>query len=145
MPNFIEIGWEIREKSRHADGGKEKKRKNKKNNKKQNKNRKVYRRSRQTLIIKTRIEPVGEPYREVCLSPLKRKLNNFQKPNWLAKCSCYQRKITFMKRSSKRMERWHSLWPQKVTGSLEFSDLLYDPKGHDDLCGRFDVIYDPKR
>ena len=25
MPNFIEIGWEIREKSRDADGGKEKK------------------------------------------------------------------------------------------------------------------------
>ena len=43
------------------------------------------------------------------------------------------------------METWHSLWPQKVTGSLEFSDLLYDPKGHGDLCGRFDVVYDPKR
>ena len=23
-------------------------------------------------------------------------------------------------------------------------DLLYDPKGHDDLCGRFDQLYDPK-
>ena len=46
MPNFIEIGWEIREKSRDADGGKEKKE-------------------------RTRIEPVGEPYREVCLSPWK--------------------------------------------------------------------------
>ena len=44
------------------------------------------------------------------------------------------------------METWHSLWPQKVTGSsLEFSDLLYDPKGHGDLCGQFDVVYDPKR
>ena len=43
------------------------------------------------------------------------------------------------------METWHSLWPQKVTGSLELSDLLYDPKGHGDLCGRFDVVYDPKR
>ena len=42
------------------------------------------------------------------------------------------------------METWHSLWPQKVTGSLEFSDLLYDPKGHGDLCGRFDLVYDPK-
>ena len=42
------------------------------------------------------------------------------------------------------MEIWHSLWPQKVTGSLEFSDLLYDPKGHGDLCGQFDVVYDPK-
>ena len=30
------------------------------------------------------------------------------------------------------METWHSLWPQKVTGSLEFSDLLYDPKCHGD-------------
>ena len=23
-------------------------------------------------------------------------------------------------------------------------DLLYDPKGHDDLCGRFDLLNDPK-
>ena len=23
--------------------------------------------------------------------------------------------------------------------------LLYDPKGHGDLCGRFDLVYDPKR
>ena len=22
-------------------------------------------------------------------------------------------------------------------------DLLYDPKGHGDLCGRFDLVYDP--
>ena len=42
------------------------------------------------------------------------------------------------------METWHSLWPQKVTGSLEISDLLYYPKGHGDLYGRFDVVYDPK-
>ena len=40
------------------------------------------------------------------------------------------------------------LLPQKVTGSLEVTghcDLLYDPKGHGDLCGRFDPVYDPKR
>ena len=43
------------------------------------------------------------------------------------------------------METWHSLWPQKVAGSLEFSDLLYDPKGPGDYCGRFDVVYDPKK
>ena len=24
-------------------------------------------------------------------------------------------------------------------------DLLYDHKGHCDLCGRFDPVYDPKR
>ena len=24
-------------------------------------------------------------------------------------------------------------------------DLLYDPKGHGDLCGQFDLVYDPKR
>ena len=24
-------------------------------------------------------------------------------------------------------------------------DLLYDPKGHGDLCDRFDIVYDPKR
>ena len=29
--------------------------------------------------------------------------------------------------------------------SLEFSDLIYDPKGHGDLCGRFDVVYDLKK
>ena len=43
------------------------------------------------------------------------------------------------------METWHSLWPEKVKGSLEISDLLYDPKGQGDLCGQFDVVYDPKR
>ena len=47
MPNFIEIGWEMTEKLRLAGGGKEKLERRK----------------------KTRIEPVGEPYREVCLSP----------------------------------------------------------------------------
>ena len=25
------------------------------------------------------------------------------------------------------------------------SDLLYDHKGHGDLCGRFDVAYDPEK
>ena len=24
-------------------------------------------------------------------------------------------------------------------------DLLYDPKGHGDLCGRFDLFYDLER
>ena len=24
-------------------------------------------------------------------------------------------------------------------------DLLYDPKGQGDLCGRFDLVNDPKR
>ena len=24
-------------------------------------------------------------------------------------------------------------------------DILYDPKVHRDLCGRFDLVYDPKR
>ena len=24
-------------------------------------------------------------------------------------------------------------------------DLLYDPKGDGDLCGRCDLVYDPKR
>ena len=40
----------------------------------------------------------------------------------------------------------NGLWPLKVTGSLEVTghcDLLYDPKGHGDLCGRFDLVYDP--
>ena len=68
------------------------------------------------------------------------------------------------------MKTWHSLWPQKVTGSLEVTvtyfmtpkvtvtlvvsipsllpggrrELLYDSKGHGDLCGRIDLVYDPK-
>ena len=45
------------------------------------------------------------------------------------------------------METWNNVWPQKVTGSLEVTghcDLLYDPKGHGDLCGQFDRVYDPK-
>ena len=42
------------------------------------------------------------------------------------------------------METWHSLWPQKVTGSLEISDLLYDPRGHGVIRGRHDLLYDPK-
>ena len=25
------------------------------------------------------------------------------------------------------------------------NDLLYDPYGHGDLCGRFDLVYDPER
>ena len=64
------------------------------------------------------------------------------------------------------METLHSLWPQKVTGSLEVEvtyfmtpkvmvtptnhgvirgrrDLLNYPNGHGDLCGRFDLVYDP--
>ena len=24
-------------------------------------------------------------------------------------------------------------------------DLLYDPKGHGSLCGRFDLVYDPQK
>ena len=24
-------------------------------------------------------------------------------------------------------------------------DLLYDPRGHSDLCGWFDLVYDPKK
>ena len=28
-------------------------------------------------------------------------------------------------------------------GVIRDCDLLYDPKGHDDLCGWFDPVYDP--
>ena len=92
----------------------------------------------------TRIEPVGEPYREVCLSPWK--------GNWrISKNRIDWRNVLlseknyFHEKELKENGTWHSLWPQKVTGSLEFSDLLYEPKGHGNLCGRFDVVYDPKR
>ena len=49
MPNFIEIGWEIREKLRDASELERKIRKYNKKKKKQNKNRKVFRRCRQTF------------------------------------------------------------------------------------------------
>ena len=59
------------------------------------------------------------------------------------------------------MDTWHSLWPQKVTGSLEVTvtyvltseismticcwiDLVYDIKGHRVFRGRRDLFYDPK-
>ena len=32
----------------------------------------------------------------------------------------------------------------KGHGSLEVTDLLYDPKGHGDLCSLFHLVYDPK-
>ena len=139
-----QISWRLVEKWQRNRGSQvavEKNKKEKNNNKKQNKNRKVFRLCRQTLIIiKTRIEPVGEPYREVCLSPWK--------GNWrISKNRIDWRNVLLSEKNyfhEKRMEIWHSLWPQKVTGSLEFSDLLYDPKGHGDLCGRFDVVYNPK-
>ena len=35
---------------------------------------------------------------------------------------------------------------QKGHGVIrDHRDLLYDPKGHGDLCGRFDPVYDLKR
>ena len=55
------------------------------------------------IYNRTRIEPVGEPYREVCLSPEK-ETEEFPKTELTGEMFCYQRKITFMKRSSKRME-----------------------------------------
>ena len=59
------------------------------------------------------------------------------------------------------MDTWHSLWPQKATGSLEVTvtysltseismtvccpiDLVYDIKGHRVFRGRRDLFYDPK-
>ena len=59
------------------------------------------------------------------------------------------------------MDTWHSLWPQKVTGSLEVTvtyfmtskismticcriDLVYDLKGHRVVRGRRDLPHDPK-
>ena len=60
------------------------------------------------------------------------------------------------------MDTWQSLWPQKVTGSLEVTvtycmtskismticcriDLVYDLKGHRAVRGSRDLPYDPKR
>ena len=63
----------------------------------------------------------------------------------------------------KAQEEWKhdAVYDPKRSQSLEFSDLLYDPKGHgvtrdrrhllyhpkghSDLCGRFDLVYDPFR
>ena len=69
--------------------------------------------------METRIQPVGEP--------LKRKLTNVLKPNWLAKCFVIREK-NFNENSSRRMETWQSLWPQKVIGSLEVAVTYFMTK-----------------
>ena len=130
------------------------------------------------IIIITRSEPVGEPYREVCLSPWKRKLKNVIKPNWPAKCLVIREKLLSWKgtqwewkhdivydpKRSQGHKRspWPTLWPQmsrwplwlvwpslwflKVKGSLEVAVTYFmTSKGHGDLCGRFDLVYDLKR
>ena len=41
---------------------------------------------------------------------------------------------------------WPSLWPKKVTGSLEVAMTYFmTRKVNGDLCGRFDLVYDLKR
>ena len=39
---------------------------------------------------------------------------------------------------------WPSLWPRKVKGSIQIALTYFDLKGHNALCGRFDLVYDPK-
>ena len=39
---------------------------------------------------------------------------------------------------------WPSLLPKKVTGSLEVTVTYFVPKGHGDVRGCFDLVYDPK-
>ena len=40
---------------------------------------------------------------------------------------------------------WPTLWPQKVTGSLEVAVTYFMTQRSRDLCGRFDLVNDPKR
>ena len=57
---------------------------------------------------------------------------------------CYKKKIL----SSKELKKNENMTPfmtQNVTGSLEVSDLLNDPKGHGDFLCWFDLVFDPKR
>ena len=58
---------------------------------------------------------------------------------------CYKTNNTFMKRAQEEWEHDIVYDPQKVTGSLEVNDLLYDSKSRNALCGRFDLVYDHKR
>ena len=60
----------------------------------------------ETKIIRIRItrsEPVGEPYRGGLPKPLKNETEECPKTELTGEMFSYQRKITFMKRSSKRM------------------------------------------
>ena len=44
------------------------------------------------------------------------------------------------------METWHSLWPQKVTGSLEDTMTYFmNLKVTVTICSQFDLVYDSKR
>ena len=97
----------------------------------------------QLYIYILRIEPVGEPYREVCQSPWK---GNWQMSSnrIVGEMFCYKRKklswrykeewkhvIVYNPKRPPRptlwpqrsrwplLSVWPSLWPQKVTGSLE--------------------------
>ena len=48
--------------------------------------------------------------------------------------------------SWRRMETWHSLWPQKVTGSLEVTVTYFmTQKVTVTFFSRFDLVYDPQR
>ena len=66
---------------------------------------------------------------------MKWELTKFLKLNWSAKCFVIREKKNHEK--LKKDGNMNRLWPQMVTGSLEVTDhcdLLYDPKGHGDLC-----------
>ena len=94
-------------------------------------------------IVRTRIEPVGEPYREVCQSPWK---GNW----WMSLNRIDWRNVLVWKKkklSWKAKEDWkHDIVDDpKGHGVIRgHCDLLYDPKGHGDLCGQFDLVYEPK-
>ena len=35
--------------------------------------------------------------------------------------------------------------PNVIKIGWEMTELVYDPKGHGDLSGNFNIVYDPKR
>ena len=86
MPNLIEIDWEMTEKPEEKNCCREKEK-------------------------RTRIEPVGEPYREVCKAPEK-ETNKCPKTELTGEMFCYKKINTFMKKAK---EEW-------------IHDIVYDPK-----------------
>ena len=75
--------------------------------------------------------------------PLKRKLKNVLKPNWLPKCFVIREKILSWKELKKNGNMTLFITP-KGHRVIRVQWPTIWPKGHGDICGRFNLVYDPK-
>ena len=90
-------------------------------------------------------EPVGEPYREVCLSPWKGSWRMSEnRIDWrnvlLSEKNYFHEKEL---KENRNMTLFMTPKGHRVIRGRR--DLLYDPKGHGDLSSWFDLVYDPLR